>query len=332
MIVKNFAAQNFFDKKNIFLFYGENEGLKDEVFSKLSIKYNKENRFSYYEQDVLNNLENFYTGVLSQSFFNDKKLILVKGVTDKFLNQVETLLDKEIGDVIMVLNASMLEKKSKIRNFFEKNNNVVCVPFYKDDKNTLSNIAHLFFKSKKINISQEAINIIVSRSSEDRKNLKNELNKIELYLGNKKAIKENDLNKITNLVENYPASKIVDHALAKEIKIVFKILNENIFHTDDNLIIIRSFLAKSKRLLKLVKQLNNNIDLDQLISSYRPPIFWKEKDIVKKQLKIWNKESLYQLIKDLNKIELLVKKNSDASKSILYNFVVEKSDFNNTIS
>ena len=324
MIVKNFTVHNLFEKENIFLFYGENEGLKEEISDKLKNQFTKETIFTYREKDILNDVDTFFSNIFTQSFFDNKKLILVKDITDKFLDQIEIIINKKISDVTILLITASLDKKSKIRNFFEKSKNLVCVPFYKDDKTTLSNIAHFFFKSKKINISQASINLIVDRSSEDRKNLKNELNKIELFLGDKKNFKDNDLFKITNLAENYSIIKIIDLSLAKEKKQLFKVLNENIFNQEDNILLIRSYISRSKRLIKLSDQYSKNKNLDLTISSYKPPIFWKEKDIIKKQLKIWNKDSLLNLIKELNKVELLIKKNVSFSKELIFDFLTNK--------
>ena len=324
MIVKNFTVHNFFEKEKFFLFYGENEGLKEEISNKLKEQFTKETIFTYHEKDILNDLDTFFSNIYTQSFFDNKKLILVKDITDKFLDQIEIIIKKRVIDVTIVLIAAALDKKSKLRNFFEKNNGLICVPFYKDDKNTLSNIAHSFFKSKKINISQASINLIVDRSSEDRKNLKNELIKIESFLAGRKSFKDDDLLKITNLAENYSMIRIVDLSLAKEKKQLFKILNENIFNQEDNIILIRSYINRSKRLIRLSDQYNKSRDLDQTISSYKPPIFWKEKDIVKKQLRVWSKDSLLNLIKELNKVELLIKKNVSSSKELLFDFLTNK--------
>ena len=221
--------------------------------------------------------------------------------------------------------SNILEKKSKLRSLFEKDKNLICAAVYKDDHRVLLNIAHSFFKSIKVDISIESMNLIIERSSEDRKNLRNELKKIENFIGNKKKIDINDLIKLTNLSENHSINKIVDMSLAKDTKQTLRALNENIFSADDIIIIIRSYLIKSKRLLKLTTELERNKNIDQVISASKPPIFWKDKDVVKKQLKIWNKESTIALIQNINEVELQLKKNSGSSLNILQNFIIEQS-------
>ena len=325
MIVKNFELKNFINKKKLFLIYGENEGLKEDLILEFSKDYSKENTFNYSEKEIFLNLENFYNNIFSQSFFEKKKLIIVNNASEKIKGEIELILTKNIEDITLIFLSNILEKKSRLRNLFEKDKNLICVAVYKDDHRVLFNLANSFFKSKKIDISTESINLIIERSSEDRKHLRNELKKIDCFIGNKKKIDINDLIKLTNLSENHSINKIVDMSLAKDTKQSLKALNENIFSADDIIIIIRSYLIKSKRLLKLTTELERNKNIDQVISASKPPIFWKDKDVVKKQLKIWNKESTIALIQNINEVELQLKKNAGSSLNILQNFIIEQS-------
>jgi DNA polymerase III subunit delta len=325
MIVKNFELNNFINKKKLFLIYGENEGLKEDLILEFSKDYSKENTFKYSEKEIFLNLENFYNNIFSQSFFEKKKLIIVNNVSEKIKSEIELLLTKNIEDITLIFLSNILEKKSKLRNLFEKDKNLICVAVYKDDHRVLFNLANSFFKSKKIDISTESINLIIERSSEDRKNLRNELKKIDCFIGNKKKIDFDDLIKLTNLSENHSINKIVDTSLAKNTRETLRVINENIFSTEDIIIIIRSYLLKSKRLLRLTTELEKNKNIDQVISASKPPIFWKDKDVVKKQLKIWNKESTIALIQNINEVELQLKKNAGSSLNILQNFIIKQS-------
>lgn len=329
MIIKNYEIKKFIDKNQIFLLYGENEGLKEDIILDFSTTYPKESIIKYSEKEIQANLESFYNSILSQSFFDTKKLILISEVTDKLKNEIEIILDKKISDVCLVLISKILDKKSKLRNLFEKNKKLVCVPVYKDDHKTLLNIASNFFKQKEIIISNESLNLIIERSSEDRKNLKNELIKIESFVGSKKKIDISDLIRLTNLAENHSINKVVDLTLAKNTKQTLKTLNDNILSPEDVIIIIRTFLSKSKRLLKLTEELEINKNIDQVISSYKPPVFWKEKDLVKKQMNLWSKDKVKILIKNINEIELLIKKNTNTSINILRDFIITQSSISN---
>ena len=131
--------------------------------------------------------------------------------------------------------------------------------------------------------------------------------------------------KITNLIENHSVSELVDNCLAKNNKKIINILNENNFNNEDCMLITRSLLNKSKRMLQLVKEFENNKNIELTISSAKPPIFWKDKEITKQQIKYWKPESIKDLIYKLTDIELLIKKNVNNSINLITDFILEQS-------
>ena len=311
--------------KNFFLLYGENEGLKNEIIRNNFEKKYINKIYRYDEYQVLNNKENFFNNIYSKSFFEDKKLILISRASDKIKDIMEELIEKKIEDTKIVINCSQLEKKSKLRNLFEKNSDTVCIPFYADTNQTLTSIINKYFKEKKIPISQQAINLLSDRCRGDRQNLNNELNKIDNFIINKKKINLDDILKLTNLAENYNVSELIDNCLAKNKSKTVNILNENIYNVEDCIIIIRTFLIKAKRLLTIVNLAKKNNNLEVVISSIKPPVFWKDKEIVKRQANNWSSANTENLIYRINQIELLIKKNSNSSINILSDFIIEQS-------
>ena len=323
MIIKAYENQKIKKiENNIFLFYGENDGYKNHVIKDIFIDNYKGNIERFDESEILNNFENFISSLINKSFFDELKLILISRVSEKIIKLIDELLDRKINDVTIVLNANNLEKKSKLRSIFEKDKNLICVPFYKDDNRTLIQLANNFFKNNKISISQEIINLIVERSSGDRINLNNELNKISLFLLNKEKINIEDVIKLTNLAENYSISVLADNCLSKNIKKINKIFNENVFSVDDCILIVRTLLLKSKRLLEIKKINNPNKNIEQIISNYKPPIFWKDKEIVKNQVSKWNLKDAEKLIYKIHDIELMIKKNYYSSLNIVSDFIL----------
>ena len=324
MIVKNFELnkQNFKNTK-FFLLYGNNKGLLEEIVNETLIPNLTENHFKYDETEVLKNLNNFEQNILNKSFFENEKLIIINRASDKILNTVENIISKNVEDLYLILLSGVLEKKSKIRKFFEKEKKVLCIPVYEDNLQTLNGILVKFMREKNINISQQIINIIIERAAGDRNNLKNELQKIENYALNKKKISLSDILKITNLSENYEISELVDNCLSKNRSKMVKILNENNFSPEDCMIILRTFLIKLKRLTKLHEQLNinkNNIDI--AISSFKPPIFWKDKEIIKQQIRSLNYLETKELMVKTSEIELIVKKKPESSLNITTDFII----------
>ena len=327
MITKYFEIQKINILINYaFLFYGDNEGLKNDIVKNIFEKNYQDNIYKYDEIEILNNREQFMVGLFSKSFFEDKKLIIISRVTDKIKDIIEEIIEKKLTGVVIILLSGGLEKKSKIRQMFERSTNFSCVAFYPDNHQTLSTIASNFFREKKIPISTQIINILTDRAGGDRQNLQRELAKIEGLLGTRLKITIEDVLKLTNLAENHDISELVDNCLAKNKRRTIKILNENSYSIEDSIIIIRTFLSKSKRLLKLFNELQNKKNIDMAITSTKPPIFWKDKDIVKQQMQKSSINSVRNLIYEINDMELLIKKNNYSSINLLSNFVIEQSN------
>jgi len=324
MILKSYEINKIKQNNSyLILFYGKNEGLKKEALNFLIKK--KNNISNYEEKEILDNENNFVENILSKSLFEEKKFILIKRVTDKILKIIEILHLKNIDDTTIILNSDNLEKKSKLRSFFENDKRLICVPFYPDNNQTLLKLAYNFLRDKKISISPSNINSIVNKCSGDRETLINELKKIELFSKNGKKVNAENLSKLINLNENHSISELIDNCLVKNKKKIIGILNENNFSNEDCVMITRSFIMKAKKLLTLSKtfEANNNIDLT--ISSAKPPIFWKEKEITKQQIYKWKPKNIKQLIYTLSETELQIKKNINISINVITDFVLSLS-------
>ena len=324
MILKSYELKKSnLSLKKFFLFYGKNEGLKNEILDILVKDRNKIS--SYEEKEILDNANNFIENILSKSLFETEKFIIVKRATDKILKIIENLEEKNLEDTIIILNSENLEKKSKLRSFFEKNKTLVCVPFYPDNDQTLSKLAYNFLKEKKILISSSNINLIINKCSGDRETLINELKKIELFSKNGKQINSDNISKLINLSENHSISELVDNCLAQNKKKIISILNENNFSNEDCIMIVRSFLIKAKKLLILSKTFETNKNIDLTISSAKPPIFWKEKEITKQQIYKWKPKNIKKLIYTLGETELQIKKNINNSINLITDFILNQS-------
>ena len=324
MISKYYEINKFKKKINFFLFYGENEGQKIDVIQSNFNEFTKENTFKYSEKEVIENNQLLFENIYSKSFFENEKLILISNVTDKIFDLIGKVIYDNVSDVVIILLAKRLDKKSKIRNLFEKEKITLIVPFYEDTLQTLNSIAKKILSENKINLSQENLNLIIERAQGDRINLKNELQKIVLLSNDERKIDLNDIFKLTNLSENYSANELVDNCLSKNKKRTLNILNENIPSSEDNILILRTFLNKLKRLRKLRLSLRKSNNVDQTINAFKPPIFWKDKNIIKQQIKIWELNDIESFIVDLNNTESLIKKNPQISNQIINNMILDK--------
>ena len=323
MIIKSFEVGKIdISKYNFFLIYGKNHGLQNQI-----VNNNLVNNFDgqidkYEENEFIFNSEVIITGLINRSLFEDKKILIISRSSDKIFNLIEELSSKNLLDIKIILKSDVLDKRSKLRSFFEKGKSIVAIPTYEDNERNLYSVVINFLNEHKIKISREAINLVINRSSGDKQNLEQELNKILNYSFSNKNITYETIEKLSNLSENYNVNELANYYLAKNTKNVARILNENNYSNEDCVLIIRTLLNKSKKLLTIIDKYNQTDNLDQVISSTKPPIFWKEKEIVKIQAKSWELDDLKSKIYELNEIETTIKTNSNNSLNIISNFFV----------
>ena len=327
MIIKSYEIKKInLENNKLILFYGKNEGHKNEAIKNL-IK-EKYTIFNYEEKELLDNQNYFFENILTKSLFEDEKIIIIKRATDKILKIIEDLDIKELDGISIIINSENLEKKSKLRLIFEKNKQYISVAFYPDTDQTLSKLTYEYLKKKNISISSANINLIVNKCNGDRETLLNELQKIEYFSINGKKITSENITKLTNLIENHSISELIDNCLVKNKKKIINILNENNFNNDDCILITRTFLNKLKKILKLSREFENNKNIDLTISSAKPPIFWKDKEIIKQQIYKLTPKNIKQLIYRLSEIELLIKKNIHNSINLITDFILDQASSN----
>ena len=323
MIFKQFQLNKLnLDQYNFFLFYGKNEGLQNEIIERYFIKDFKGEVIKYDENEILNNIENIISEILNKSLFSSEKILIISRTSEKSLKFIKELQEKKLNDLIIIHKSNVLEKKSKLRNLFEKDKNLVIVPFYEDDQNSLLLIINNFLIKNKIKISRETINLLIERASGSRVSLNMELEKIYNYSLSEKNIEFETVKKLTNLAENVELNELVDQYLIKNTKRVTKILNENNYSDEDCILILRTILIKSKRLMGIIERNIEQKNIDSVIMNTRPPIFWKDKENVKKQVKTWNFSELKNKIYQISEIENLIKNNTKNSLNIVSDFMI----------
>ena len=323
MIIKNFELQKIKSKDHkFFLFYGVNEGLKIEIIKKIFLE-NFDGEILYYEEsEILKDWENFISSLLNKSLFEDNKILIISRSTDKIFNFINEVVNRDPDNIRVIIKSANLDKKSKLRNYFEKSKNLVIIPFYEDTFRDLNTLIDNFTKKNNLKISRESINLLIERSSGDRKNLNLELDKILNYSMTNKSISFKQIINLTNLAEQYSVFELADCFLNKNQKKVSNILNENNYSNEDCILILRTILGKLKRLALICELLEKNNNIERILTSFKPPIFWKDKENVKKQVRSWNLEELKNKIYQLNNIELTLKKNSSISLLVTSDFLL----------
>jgi len=316
MILKSFLVEqniNLIADKNLTLFYGENLGLKND-FKKL-IQYNtQENKLmNFNQEEIIKNQETFLSDISNLSLFEKKKIYFINDCNDKILEFIKEN-EKIINGKLIYLFSNILDKRSKLRNHFEKLKNIAIIPCYADNEITIRKIILNKLKGFK-GLSAENVNLIIDNCNFDRLKLNNELSKIKTCFENKN-IENNLLEALLDYKVNDDFNLLKNEALSGEKIKTNRLLSDTIIDPDKNvyyLAIINQSLKKISDTYKLSEQ----ISVDEAINFIRPPIFWKEKPILKKQLLKWNSKKIRQVLEATYNLEVEIKSNVQTNKTLL---------------
>ena len=330
MIIKSYEIEKKITnliKLNLILLYGENNGLKKDIKEIIIRNFKKEKDhiefLSFYEDEIIQNEENLHNSIFSGSLFSNKKIITINNATDKILKQIEKIIEKDPKNIMLIIFSQILEKKSKLRNLFEKEDTTICIPCYLDNEKDLENIIYNELKKNNINLSRESINLIIEKSNQDRENLKNELEKVKSFAYNKKNIEIDQIKSLINFSGEYKSDSLINECLCGNIFQFKKILSEIYSNTISQIFLLRILSSKIQRLIKIKESEKDYNNIESLINNSKPSIFWKEKPIIKKQLLIWNYYDLKKIVYEINNVEILCKKNPQISQIIAFKFFNE---------
>ena len=315
MIYKSYLIEqniNLLDK-NLFLFYGENLGLKNEFKDKIKFQNNNAEIINFSQDDIINNIDNFFNEIVNISLFDEKKIYFINQVNDKILDAIK-IIEPKIDSQKFYLMSESLDKRSKIRNYFEKSNNCGVVACYNDNEISFKKIIIDRLKNYK-GVTTENINLISDKCNFNRDKLNNELDKIYTFFL-EKNINRNQLEILLDNKINNDFSLLKDEAFNGNKIETNKLLSDTIIDSEKNIFyisIINQRLLKLNEIFKLIGQTS----LEKAIDMLKPPIFWKDKPAFLKQSKKWNMDKIKKILNKTYSLELEIKSNSVVNKNIL---------------
>jgi len=322
MIFKSYLLEENFKllDKNLNLFYGENIGLLNSFKIKIKKNYNEAELINFTQDEIIANKQGFQTEIENQSLFSEKRIFIISQVTDKILELQNEIL-KASDNNKFYLFANLLEKKSKLRKYFEDNVNCGAVACYEDNEISLRKIA--LTKLKKFQpISQRTINMIVENCNGSRIKLYNELNKIIIFF-NEEKLNDEIISRLLNISENDNFNSLKNAALNGNNALTNKLLSETIIEEDKTIM----YLSIINQRINQISQINENtqkISDEKVLLKVKPPIFWKEKPNFIQQIKKWKKNKTILLQTKIYELEILIKKTSNLNKSnLIKKFLVD---------
>ena len=335
MIVKSYEVQKNLSnllKYNFFLLYGENVGLKKDIIESIKISSKKNDDsieiLSFYENEILENEENLYNSIYSGSLFGSKKIVNIYEASDKIFKKISDICDKDPANTCLIISSNILDKKSKLRNYFEKDKKNAVIACYQDDERRLTSYINLKLKGYN-GLSPEVINLIIGNSNLDRRVIKNEISKIKLCFKDK-IIKKDQLEELLNIKSDTTFDKIRDACLLGDSKKVNKLLGELDFQSESFVFYLYSLNNRAMKLLEIINTNEQTKDVDIALETIKPKIFWKDKPIYLQQIKKWNQDNLQHILNKISETELLIKKHSQIKtdtliKSLLVDICVKAS-------
>ena len=323
MIYKSYKVEGNINeiRQKIILFYGENFGLKNSFKNEIKSTYSLAEILIFHQEEIKKNNQLLLNEITEDSLFQKDKIILIYQVDDKIYELIEEVREFNSNQKIFLF-ADILDKKSKLRNNFEKSNNYACIACYNDNELTIKKL--IFEKLKGFTgLTPENLNIIVDKSNLDRVKLDNEINKICSFYQNKK-IETNSLNELLDSSVNDDFSILKDEALKGDKVRTNKMLRDTIIEADKNIFYLNQINLRLTKLLEINKKNENNKNLEKSISDLKPPVFWKDKPNVLAQAKKWHSSKIRDMLNKTHDLELKIKSNSLIDKNILLkNLIVD---------
>ena len=322
MIFKSYLLEKNIDQLlncTVFLFYGDNEGLK-KVFKESLKKKSQTKTLLLFQEDIIKNQDLLLNEVFNKSLFNEKKTIFIEQADDKILKIVENF--EKLEDVEIFLFASALNKKSKLRNFFEKSKIFGTSPCYEDNAITIRKIIQEKLR-KFQGLTPEIIEYIIQNTGLNRYKINNEIKKIETYFKNNK-IEANKLDDLLNLGSSDDFNQLKDEALNGNQNKTNKLISDTVLEDEKSIYYLNIINQRALDLLKILRGQKNIYNVEQAINDLKPPVFWKDKPNFIIQLKKWNQKKLKNILSKVFDVELKIKTNSSINKNILMkNLIVD---------
>ena len=318
MILKSYIVEqnlNLLDQYNSVIIYGENNGLRDDIKEEIKKINPTFEIINLFQDEIINNKNLLFNTINNTSLFNSKKIIFIHEVSDKIFSELEECAEKKVEDIKLFVLANILDKKSKLRNYFEKKEYLAALPCYKDNERTL--FKNIKDKLKEYQgLTPELIDIIMQNSNLDRRIINNEIMKIKSFFY-KKRMNKQDLDILLNIKATDDFSLVRDSCLIGNKKKINQLIGEIDLLPEDTYFFLNQISSRVSKLLE-IQHVNKTVNDQELaMETLRPKIFWKDKPIYLEQLKRLNSDKLKKILSDIGNLEILMKKNSAIKNDVL---------------
>jgi len=304
-----------------YLIYGQNKGLIKEKIDQIKNFFNKKNEkveiVKLNNDDITKNPEKLYNEFNTFSLTGNKKLLHVLNTKDNLINSISDTINPN-PSCLVIFESEELTPKSKIRKLFEKEKTLGILACYYDTENDVKELVEKAFKNNNISISTNLKSILISHLGTERNIVKNELNKIILFLKNKKEFNDKDI--LNCLSDNhYFNLEDLNYSISSGNLIYLdKIINQLYLEGINPVSLLRATSRHFQKILFINEKIKNGLNMNDSLKLLKPPIFFLYINQFKQHVKSWRINLCHKTIERIFDAERLCKLNSKISKIICW--------------
>ncbi len=243
----------------------------------------------------------------AQSLMGGRRLVRVRGATEKTSKAVEAALEAPTGDSLIVIEAGDL-KPAGLRKLFEGNrDDLATIACYADEARDVLNLIQEAMTAGQVRLDRDAEQYLAERLGSDRIATRNELDKLALMAGQGGTI---DLDTVIEAIGDGAAlavDALVSAAADGRPSGILNALDRAFSQGESPVRILRIAQGYFQRLHLASGHVANGRSPGDAVKSLRPPVFWKAAEPMTRHLGIWTSEKLAQALARLGRSEVLCK-------------------------
>ena len=322
MKIKAYELKSLVEKNKYaaYLVYGQNKGLVREK-SQIIINYYKDDQteiIKFENDELITEPEKLTNEFNTFSLTAEKKILHILNTKDNLTEIITNTITDHDSKNLIVFETNELTPRSKLRKFFEKEKHLGILACYFDTERDVQELIETTFKKENMPINRDIVLLITKHLGNERHIIKSELEKIILYLKDKKEFKAEDILKCLSQNEDYGFDDLNYSISNGNVVKLDKIINQLYLEGINPIALLRSVSKHFQKILFVNQKIDLGMNLSESLSQLKPPIFFLYANQFKEQVKKWKTTLCYKAIERILETEELCKMNSKIAKIICW--------------
>ncbi|MDG2187149.1 MAG: DNA polymerase III subunit delta [Hyphomicrobiales bacterium] len=325
VILRNKQAENFIQNPNDdtqgILIYGQDLGLITHRARSL-INYfvaDKTDPFqlSKLNSDILKEDPDLLINELdTYSLMGTRKVIHLRLSQDLKKDQVECIMNEDNSNLV-IITANEMKPTSILRKGFETNKNYISIPCYSSSSMDIMSLLNEKLIEKDMQMDREAKELLIYSLGDNYENTLSEIDKVlTMNMSSTCTITKKDVENIVVNSSNIIITDLVDLIFEKKTRDIslsyYKTLDQ--FQPPQILQIVSNHTIKLLDMIAIKEK--ESTSAKQVVETYKPSFFFKRHNSIQKQLNIWSRQALLEILEILSKTIMDTRSYSEISKEI----------------